>query len=710
MGKYLNIFIKTGIMLTIIPFIVIVYNALMNTDTGFFLNNITTHPEYIFWFVTILIFLLVVVIFKFINKWNNKKKRILKYALIGTLLLIQTILILDIHPIFVTDSYRVIDQGMAIADGLDKIVDYNSTFYFQIYSNNNLFLLIVIMLSKIFNFSNYLVLFNTIFIDLAVFLTYKVAQKLKDDNFALKVLVLSVINPLNYFFIFWPYTNTFSWPFIIGIIYLALLIKDLRKIDLKFIIYSVLFGLTALIGYMLRPIMIIPLTAIFITFILYLIVHKKKIKNYFSLNWKKLTAVVLLVFVIVGFSYKGITHTIKEFYPDDSKNFPIVHWLMVGMSENGTIDESYNDYTSSFDTKEEKVKGNIKKINELIEGYGPEGLIHHFISKLPVNYSGYYYYQINKIERPSKFFQYLYGEKSDFINIYSNAFRNFLFILVLMSLFSQLKIRKLDYRILFTITLFGMILFYLLWEVKNTYHLPFISIMIILAAFALDPLSQKISNLNNKQKKKCYHVGLLCILFTIMSFVSLYQGFTRPSQMFNDYQLKFDYDQYIIYKQNVASNNDILKQEFYAYGKFNSVSLMAYKIKDNDTIYDIKIYDGKNVIASKELTAKDISNDRLKISFDLQNPNGKHKYLITISSKDKEDSISFGYAFTRSGNIYPGNLYINNKKLNSDLAIIVSQEYYGAFISKTLYILLMIFVLLIEIAIIKNLFYKKKVE
>ena len=68
MGKYLNAFIKTGVMLTIIPFIVIVYNALMNTNTGFFLNNITTHPEYIFWFVTLLIFLFVVVIFKFINK------------------------------------------------------------------------------------------------------------------------------------------------------------------------------------------------------------------------------------------------------------------------------------------------------------------------------------------------------------------------------------------------------------------------------------------------------------------------------------------------------------------------------------------------------------------------------------------------------------------------------------------------------------------
>ncbi len=708
MAKHLNTFIKTSIVFTIIPFIIITYNALMNTDVGFFLNNITLHPEYIFWFLTILIFLFTIVIFKFISKWDNKKKRILKYILVCIILIIQAVLLLDIHPIFLTDSYMVIDQGQAIALGIDKIVDYNSTFYWEIYSNNNLFLLIVIILTKLFNFSNYLVLINTILIDLSIFFTYKVAKKLKGNDFALKVLVLCIMNPLNYFYIFWPYTNTFSWPFTIGIIYLALLIKDCKKVDLKFAIYSILFGLTALIGYMLRPTMVIPLTAIFVTFIIYACFHKTKIKNYFKENWKKLSVVMLLVFVLTGFSYKGITSAIKEFYPDSSKNFPISHWLMVGMSENGTIDEAYNNYTYSFKTKAEKVKGNINQIKSFISDYGPSGLVHHFISKLPINYSSYYFYQIDKIEKPSKFYKYLYGDKSDFINIYSSAFRNFIFLLVLISLISQLKIKKPDYRILFTITLFGMILFYLLWEVKNTYHLPFVSIMIILAASALNPISTKITNLNNG--KQLYNISLFCMLFTVISFISLYQGFTKPSKLYNDYQLKAENEPFLIYEKNIAADNITLKQEFYAYGKFNTISLTADKINNKDTIYDIKIYDGKKIIDSKEITSKNIKNDKITIDFKLQNPTKKHKYLIVISSKDKKDSIMWGYAFTRAGDIYPGNLYLNDKKINSDLGIVVSYEYYGGFVSKTQYILLMIFILLIEILIIKNLFYNKKVD
>ncbi len=720
MPKYLNILIKTGIMLTIIPFIIITYNALLNTDVGFFLSNFSKRPTYIFWFVTILIFLFVIVIWKLINKWDDKKKRILKYIMISILLIIQFILILDIYPIFNADSYIVLDQGEAIANGIDKIVDYESTFYWEIYSNNNFFLLIIILFYKFLNlihlssYSNFIIILNALLIDMAVYFTYKVAKKLKGNDFALKVLVLCIINPFNYFFIFWPYTNTFSWPFVILIIYLTLLLKECKTVNLKFVIYSIIFGIVALIGYMLRPTMIISLIAIFITYIIYIILNKKKVKKYFSKNWKKLIATAILVLATLGFGYKITSDSIKTFYPDNSKNFPIAHWLMIGSSEDGLLDNGQmNKYTYSFDTKQKMIDGDIKKIKEQIFSYGLAGSFRHFAIKMSNNFADDYDYQTINLKKHSKFFKYIYGEKTDFVNIYSNAFRNFLYLLVLISLFSQLKAKKIDYRILFTITLFGVILFYSIWEVKNVYHLPYVSIMILLAASSLELATNKISNLTFKQKKKCRNIGLIAVLFTIITFASFYQSYTKPLNVYHDYQIKADINQYINWQQNLASNGYTLKQEFYAKGKFNNISLLIFKIYDNDTIYDIKLYDGKKVIAKKSLTSKDIqlnsNKGYINFSFKTQNPDKKHKYFITISSREKSyDSINWGYILTRLNGKYSGDLFIDNQLMGSDLAMVVSYEYYGAYVSKTQYIALMIFVIFLELLIIKNLFYQKK--
>ncbi len=547
-------------------------------------------------------------------------------------------------------------------------------------------------------------------IDLAIYFIYKTAMKLKGKDFALITLLLCVMCPFNYIFIFWVYTNTFSWVFIIASIYLVLLMKERRSIDTKFIIYAIIFGLISLIGFLIRATMIIPITAIFITFIIYLILHKKSIILFVKKNYIKLIVLAILILISLGTSYKIINTQINKYYPDSSNNFPVTHWIMMGMDGTGAYNRKYSDYTYSFKTKEDKIKANITKIQEMVNGYGFTGLINHFIKKIPATFTGNYYFELEKIQKPSKLFPYLVDDKKDGIIIYLEAFRIVLYSLVLISLFSQLMSKKVDYRILFTITLFGVILFYTIWESKPTYSLPFISIMIILATSSLKNISSKIEKFTIKHKEFGKTLGLISIIMTIIIFLSLCQGITGKDKIYNKYQLKADFDR-VVYKINdVAKDDKIIKQEFYAYGKFNKIGVKANAINKKDIKYKIKLYTKNRIIKTFEVSAKDINpyTNLIYLSLKEQNINKKQKYFITIESDNNKDSIVWGYGLSHTNSQYEGDSYINNKEYKGDLGIVVSYEYYGSFVSKTQYILLMIFTLLIEILIIKNLFNIKK--
>ena len=46
----------------------------------------------------------------------------------------------------------------------------------------------------------------------------------KDEKFANKVLLLSVLNPMNYLLIYWAYTATYCLPLMSGCTYLGILL------------------------------------------------------------------------------------------------------------------------------------------------------------------------------------------------------------------------------------------------------------------------------------------------------------------------------------------------------------------------------------------------------------------------------------------------------------------------------------------------------
>ena len=710
MNNIIEKFKKIIIIISILFFIIIFYNALLYTDKSFYINSITKHSEYIYWGLSFILFSFLLAIFKCIDKWDNKKKTFFIVAILSILFIVQFILLIDVKTTQVTDPYLINDQARAIVLGIDKIVDYNSSNYFLQYSNNNFCLLLVIMITKLFKFlhinlfNNYLVLFNIFMIDLSIILSYKYAKRLKNKEFAIKVLLLNVLNPLNYLFIHWTYTCTYFAPFMVGILYLYNKISDSKKIDMKYTILTIIFGIVSVIGYFLRPIIVIPLIAIFIVVIINLISNYKVIKERISSNYKKIIIVVFAFLFSVLTCYKVVSYYSNKYSPDKSRNFPVTHWIMMGIHGEGMVNEVDNNFTFKYKTKKEKINANIWEIKRTLLDYGVTGLVNHLVIKLPVTWSdgiSEYYFRSGNIINNSYTYNYIYGEKKDFVVVYCQSFRILTIFLLILSLFNQLK-KKSDYRFIFSLTLFGGVLFYLLWEAKNAYSYPFITLIIFLCCDALNNISLK-SLINSNIKIK--YCGYLCIFFTILTFVSLDNGFTENVSTWYKYRLSSQSD-LRLYVDDLAKNNRTIRQDFYVDGKFNYINLSVMTNEDNsiDTKYNIKIIKGKKTIKDIIVGKDNLYKNKLYIGVSELNNNMNKKYSIVISPttnyKNKKDSIYWGYGLLKATDCYKGDLFLDNKLINSDLSMNV---YYGKdeiFINKYIYYAVMIIIVSFELLII----------
>lgn len=715
MKLFIDKMVKIIVFITLMFFWVIFYNALLFTDMSEYLNSIIKHTEYIYWFGVIILGGMLLVLFKFISTASSKKRKYLKYGLILLLLFLQIFMLVDLNFLQVTDAYLVNDQARALAFGIDKTLDYESTVYFTAYSNNNFCVLLVMLLTKLVgilnltNYNNYLVLFNILMIDLGIFFTYKIALEVKGESFALKTLVFSVLNPFNYLFINWTYTCTYSIAFTVLGIYLFIYLGKRKKIDIKSGFVFLFLGLVIVVGYLLRPTMVIPLIAMLMVLSIGIIKRWDDVRKFLNDYFKKLVLVLMVGIIGCSVFYKVIDVNIKRFAVDNSESFPIAHWIMMGLHGEGVVTDTDNNFTLSYKTTEEKREANIKEIKRTLKEYGFSGLVNHLLVKLPVTWSdgiSSYEFRAGYLNKSSKLYSYLYGEKNDLVDVYCQAFRILTIFLVIVSLINQLK-SKMDYRFLFSLTLFGAILFYLIWEAKNAYSIPFIPFMIILGCDALcllERFSAKIKR-NDLFKK----IGLIGIGFTVITFISLENGFTKNIEEYHDYQInmRLDYDEWI---DDLALNDREIVQEFYATKRFNYISLGVNTILDNQTKYDIKVYDGDKELAAFEVGYQDVKNNLLKLEVDSGEIKEKKKYLIVISPNywGVDDSIKWAYRFSKATDQYEGKLLIDNEVITSDLALSVYYQYEGTYMSWYKYYGLLFVVILMEVFIMKCLIKGKK--
>lgn len=695
--KIFNICMKIIIIITLFLFSIIIFEAFVNNQ---YITGIDSKLLYFgYLFMSFIMIFLVLMLFKKINNISDRKVKVLKYLIWGLIICIEVILILNIDVMQISDTFFVQNEAVAIGVGEQDIVDYAySANYFTKVGNNNLLLFILICVIKIFGSINKnIIIINAICINVSILLTCSIAKKVKDEKFALKVLILSALNPLNYLFIFFVYSTTLSLPFILGIVYLALIIKD-RELDLKNIILCLLFGVIFALGFLLRPTEAIPLIALILAYI------------YGSQNKKKKHLLIIpIIIVSIFISYMLINKGLKRFSPDNTQNLPVTHFIMMGLHDSGTWNEKDIDYTMSYPTKQEKVKANIKEIENTLEEYKLNGVIKHLIYKCMLTWgdgTANYVYRLSYVNDGSVFYNKMIGQKNHLMKIYCQSFRIVTCLFIIISLMSQFRKKELDWRSVFSLTLFGAILFYLIWEGKSIYCIPFIPFMLILMADGVNIFVKKFDDILVEERKTIFYFGIGIIIFSLFLLISLKEGFTETENIYQSYNLVVTYPYNGVYIQ------DELSYSFYQSRKFNKIDLFIKGVTKNSTgQYIFELYKGDEIIHSVEFNAKDITDNKITIQLDEENPTGKEKYCIKVHNKNKrQNNFWFVCNTQKSRNLYNRLLVVDGKEYSYDLGVGIYYEELNTYMSERKFSILVSGTILLEMWILFNLTRKKDLK
>lgn len=181
---------------------------------------------------------------------------------------------------------------------------------------------------------------------------------------------------------------------------------------------------------------------------------------------------------------------------------------------------------AKFPDEVPKVHANLGKIKERLIDYGISGLARHSLRKLAVTWgdgSARYYLRTGENDRVQPL-TLLDSEQTDFMIVYCQAFRLATMLLAAVSLLSKHGKRLEDPLFPVVLTVFGGIVFYLLWEAKAEYSIPFIPILLCLSADGVQA-AQSFQH-GAIPAKRVRQTMLMCLSVTIFLTLCAFSSFT----------------------------------------------------------------------------------------------------------------------------------------------------------------------------------------
>ena len=272
------------------------------------------------------------------------------------------------------------------------------------------------------------------------------------------------------------YSDSLGIIFPIAILWLYQSLENKKAVWQK----CMLIGVLSLVGYRIKPTILILYISIVIVMVLRL---GEKHERRFRLGQ---LCVLLLAFILSMFLYQKINiGACLGFSLDKDQQFTMTHFAMMGLSEetNGVFDEEDVKYSSFFRDISSRQKGNIKVIRQRIQEYGALDLSRHLVKKTLTNFNdgtfgwGKEAEFFKKIERPeevlSKFLKNLYyngGMYRISLNTYMQCFWLMMLLggfLNLTIVFRKEKVHELSLMIMLSLT--GLFLFVTLFEARARY-------------------------------------------------------------------------------------------------------------------------------------------------------------------------------------------------------------------------------------------------
>ncbi|MCI6652303.1 MAG: hypothetical protein MSH11_02600 [Ruminococcus sp.] len=671
----------------------------------------------------------ILAVFRLINKCSRKGIIVLSLVLFSLFGGILFFILINYNTIPNTDSFFVNDYAISMVKGKHNVID-GGIRYFAKYSNNNPIVILLFFIYSVADFVGVNDLFsfgrfvNAVAIMGAEVLFFFAIKKLTGKlTTAVKFLLLSLLYPPLLLMVSWVYTATLCLPFMGGIFLAgASLYRTKKKSSL--IVNSAVAGVLTVAGYNIRPVVMILSIAFFICLVLWTLRSKERLKKF-------LTITVTGIIFAVG-TFACCTALNNHYYTGSERNFPLIHWVAMGLTNDGTFDINLSLQNEKLENQQ-KIKENCRRyISKAINQYTPKTFIKHMYKKHSSMWgdgSLGFPSRIGSIKESAFGAEYLIGGKSEFLYIYCQMFWACLNILCILFAVSFILNKQKNYSFVLLLTMIGAIIFYMIWEVKNVYALPFLYFITAMAVSGGES-GEKFFDLSRKKRNnisRLLYVGVAIFSIVIMLIASPYLTYQVKKSRTPLLSVGITYKANI---KDIAREKKTVTQSFYINEKFNRIQIYYdyTGVKDNKgkpPVYFIGLFNsdkkliGKKILDFSEtnaypkskihsITAKrenlrKLGCVKIKLKKYYQ-PKAKEKLTIKITGKGDYDTLSFNSAFGETLDSYRGELKINGEKQNKDLRISVQQSKKEPLTTIPVYISLCFFVISLELLTYKELF------
>ena len=466
---------------------------------------------------TALFFAALIFLYGFIRKktvsLTRKQIRKIFFVIAAVILFVQIIsaLLLKFPPIidlgYVDSAARNFSVSWNKADlYVDPNLPKRHIHYFSVYTNNHALLII---LSLIYSASRFLfndalsiapVMINTAGIFISYVLVYFGSEIIfKDKSTPLFCGIFAAGLSVIYTYTPYYYTDSLSMPYVMGSLYLFLkgvTSKSLKKKILFLTISSILLVIgTAIKG---SVIILLPAYAAYLLFT----VSKKNFKKY-AVNF----LTILLAFAVSTASVNAFINSFDITSDEELETykFPPHHWIMMGLYGKGTynLDDFY--YTQSSGNYEAKKEADIKLIKERLSRYGILGTIRHISIKTANTWGDGTYmigYYLKNSGTDNLLCRFIY--KGSVFKVLCTIYQSVLLAGILISFITGALKKRQGKELLIKIIVWGVILFFIIWEAKSRYLVNFTPIFVITTVYSIRSLYCK--NLGGRHKKR--HLAL----------------------------------------------------------------------------------------------------------------------------------------------------------------------------------------------------------
>jgi len=482
--------IKTFFIVFSIIFIIILINLIINKYNFIKIN-------YLLYIVGIVITTL---LFYLLNKYQNKifSNKIIKIFMIIIYVLFQIIFIKAFMVKPSWDFGTVYNIAVRFATGKGKL---NTEYYLYMCDNNIGIATIYSLIFKLFyilgiknSFLTIGLVINCLCIDIGLFYTYLMLKKISKESAKPYFIFCSLFSPLIcYLPIF--YTDTFTLPFVAtSIYYLYIYIYEKQKAK-----YLVIAGLLLGIGGIVKPTALIILLAL----IVFLILDNKKSNQ---INYYKFFTILFTFLMIPFISYKIY---VKYYFYDNNfynSKIPMNHYIMMGLKDNGGFNQDDYEYTSKIVGIDNKKKADNRILkSRLKKKITNNTLISFYNKKISYTWTDGTFFAWQKLIRyPKNKKNVKYISSNDNSDILywtiSNVEWSILILLMIVGaiLRKYLPEKLQEIQFITDLSIFGLLLFLLLWETRSRYILNFTPCFIISGYIGI----QSINNFFKKYKKR----------------------------------------------------------------------------------------------------------------------------------------------------------------------------------------------------------------